>query len=118
VNISKKLGHAAQIFRLADFVGQDVSALNEARNQITFRLDKVNDLRPNADGRRGQGGGIFIGPVDAKQFGFGLRQAQDKRLAFYVHPIVSIGDAACERGRGEGLPSPRRHAGQGGFERL
>jgi thiol-disulfide isomerase/thioredoxin len=79
VNAAKDSGGAAQIFGLTHFIRWDGAARDKARDQIAFWLNKVNDLRPNANGRGGHGRGIFVGPINAEQVDVALTPAQ---LAF------------------------------------
>jgi hypothetical protein len=59
-------GDPTQVIRLAHFSGRNRATGNKARDQIAFRLNEIDHLWPDANGGGGQGGGMFVGPVNAQ----------------------------------------------------
>ena len=96
VDAQERAGQLAQPLGPAQLLGRDRAALDEARDEVSLRLEEAHDL--GADAQLGcDARGLVLGvPVDAEQLGVLAADPQDEALAVDRDLEVAVRDPAAE----------------------
>lgn len=94
VDFSDGEGDAAEDVRVADIVGAEDAAVEEARDDGSMGGEERDDVGAYAGLHGGEGGCVLAGAVDAEVLGARASDADDEGAGRCINTVIMVGNAA------------------------